>query len=245
MLLVLISVRWHSSYPTPWKPQILHSLGLFLNSSYQAYRSDKLDIKLDCDAVFMCMRYQSIMMKRWRMPSSRMWRRVGLVRTDGTEERITSIISVFLMAANVPNSPILVTLIMEAIRSSETSVLTRVTRRHIPDDGVLHSHHRENQKSYMIKRCCSRHHIDSLSLSATPVDNLHAVVLAMKYTYLDISWHLWLATVSSAEHATQFDAQWGYQRHLSTRRCNTFLADNGTKFCDNMAVVASCSYVMY
>jgi hypothetical protein len=33
---------------------------------------------------------------------------------------------------------------MEAIRSSETSVHTRSTQYHIPEDGILHSHRREN-----------------------------------------------------------------------------------------------------
>jgi hypothetical protein len=42
----------------------------------------------------------------------------------------------------------LLTLKMEAICSSETSVHTRSTRRYIPEDGVLHSHRRENLKSY-------------------------------------------------------------------------------------------------
>jgi hypothetical protein len=37
----------------------------------------------------------------------------------------------------------------EAPGSSETSVLTRATRRNNPKDTILHSHRRENLKSYM------------------------------------------------------------------------------------------------
>jgi hypothetical protein len=56
------------------------------------------------------------------MASSGMLRRVGLVGTD----------------------------VSEALSSSETSVLTRPTRRNIPEDVILHSHRHENLRSYII-----------------------------------------------------------------------------------------------
>jgi hypothetical protein len=81
---------------------------------------------------------------------SGMLHRVALVRTDVSEELSASIIKVTRIgelgttiavtsAANVyPISPIPVTLMTDALGSSETSVLTRSTRRKIPEGGILH-----------------------------------------------------------------------------------------------------------
>jgi hypothetical protein len=90
------------------------------------------------------------------MASSGMLRRVVIVRTDVSEEPSASFIRVtriselrttlaatssvrrLLVAASVvPSSPILVTLMKEALGSSETSVLTRAKRRNIPEDAIL------------------------------------------------------------------------------------------------------------
>jgi hypothetical protein len=53
----------------------------------------------------------------------------------------------------LPSSPIIVTLMMEALSSSKTSVLTGATRRDIPEDAILHSHRREDLKSYKTVYC--------------------------------------------------------------------------------------------
>jgi hypothetical protein len=93
------------------------------------------------------------------MVSSGMLCRTALVRTDVSEDlnaciiRVTRIGEVgtlavtsirllrsvrrLLFTANVPSSPILVTLMMEALNSSETYVLTRATRRNSPEDAIL------------------------------------------------------------------------------------------------------------
>jgi energy-converting hydrogenase Eha subunit G len=69
-----------------------------------------------------------------RMPSSGMLCHVALVRTNVLEEL---------------SSPILVVQMKEVLNSSKTPVLIRATRRNIQEDTILHSHCRENLKSYI------------------------------------------------------------------------------------------------
>jgi hypothetical protein len=100
------------------------------------------------------------------MVSSGMLRRVALVRTDVSEElsasfiRVTRICDLGKALAVTSDRRTLrrnITLMKEALTSYETSVLTRATRRNIPQDTILHSHRRENLKS-------SRKHVLALLL---------------------------------------------------------------------------------
>jgi hypothetical protein len=85
-----------------------------------------------------------------------------VLSTDISEERITSIIRVTTigelgtMLTVTSNRSMLhrnncnfITLMIEAMRSSEMSVLTRATRGHIQERGILHSHRRENLLTYI------------------------------------------------------------------------------------------------
>jgi hypothetical protein len=83
-------------------------------------------------------------------------KRLALVRTDNSEERITfnfrvkrssyqgtilpltrDLLRLLLTAKVVPSSPDIDTLMMEMIFSCETSILKRATGRHIQKDGII------------------------------------------------------------------------------------------------------------
>jgi hypothetical protein len=97
------------------------------------------------------------------MPSSGILRSVALAGTAVSEERSAYMtlhsrivfrrVRRLLVTANVvPSSPILFALMTEARHSYGTSVITRVTRRNIPEDGIHQSQRRENLKSYKALR---------------------------------------------------------------------------------------------
>jgi hypothetical protein len=74
-----------------------------------------------------------------------MLRRVALVRTDVSEELSASFIRVTRIGEL--ETTLAITSNRLTLRRN-TTVLTKATLRNIPQEGILHSHRRENLKSY-------------------------------------------------------------------------------------------------
>jgi hypothetical protein len=83
------------------------------------------------------------------MPASGVLHRVTLLRIKLSLLFLCTLFRLLVTANVVLSSLIPVTAVMEDLRSSETSVLTTFTRRNISEDDILHSHCRENLKSYI------------------------------------------------------------------------------------------------
>jgi hypothetical protein len=158
-------IRWLDFYSFKWRGELI------LPSNIDGHIRLCLKRIVEDSGLENAISNKSLIPQLWnprKMVSSGMLRRVTLVRTDVSEElsasfiratwigelgttlAVTSSVRRLLVTASVvPSSSILFTLMKEEISSFETSVFIRATRRNIPEDTILHSHRRENLKSYI------------------------------------------------------------------------------------------------
>jgi hypothetical protein len=89
-----------------------------------------------------------ISLQFWWIPSSVMWHRVAIIRTDVSEERIASIIRVTIISRQGTSTA--------ACHLDDGGDMFlrivcsyKITRRNIPEDGILHSHRPETSIIYI------------------------------------------------------------------------------------------------
>jgi hypothetical protein len=91
------------------------------------------------------------------------------------------------------------TLKMEAMLSSKTSVHTSSTRSYIPADSILHSHSRENLKSYrlckLFSNCCVFRHKEQSFLNESVV---YKETMSPPDSFVDLE-HIYRKTKFSSE----------------------------------------------
>jgi hypothetical protein len=196
------------------------------------------------------------------MVSSGLLRRVALVRTDDSEEpgasfiRVTKIVflrsvrRLLVAACVVPSSPIFVTLMKEASGSSETTVLTRATRRNNPEDTILQRSgylRRHVRLSFCAPQSSFAYHelYSSDSREGSIVTNLYPpwVFKAVKNYLKCVNFVTVTCNICNQDHFTQFPVLvWVFFLRSGVRLGKT-REEKSTHFSGN--VRGNCRYSIY
>jgi hypothetical protein len=141
--------RFKGQWRARWKLRWFHKISKFVAPSERLPNGEEEPSKYCYRILFVLQCLMVMWSSRILMPYSGMWRRVNLVWTGVSEERMSSIFKVEESASEGPVRAGGCRLKTEAIRSSETSGHKSSAWRHIQEDDILHSHHRKNLKSYI------------------------------------------------------------------------------------------------